>query len=45
MIATYPVTLLFMAYATDYLPLLSGLRDDPARLNPATNTRSSRLGS
>jgi antigen flippase len=38
-IATYLVTLVFTAYATDYLPLLSGLRDDPARLNQATNTQ------
>jgi enterobacterial common antigen flippase len=38
-IATYLVTLVFTAYATDYLPLLSGLRDDPTRLNEATNTQ------
>lgn len=38
-IGTYLVTLVFTAYATDYLPLLSGLRDDSARLNQATNTQ------
>jgi enterobacterial common antigen flippase len=38
-IATYLVTLIFTAYATDYLPLLSGLRDDRPRLNQATNTQ------
>jgi PST family polysaccharide transporter len=38
-IATYLVTLVYTAYATDFMPLLSSLRDDPVRLNQATNTQ------
>jgi PST family polysaccharide transporter len=38
-LSTYPVTLVYAAYATDYLPLLGGLRRDSQRLNEAANTQ------
>ena len=38
-IATYYVSFVFAALATDYLPLLSGLAGDTARMNRAANTQ------
>jgi antigen flippase len=38
-VASSSLSFLFAALATDYMPLLSGLADDPLRLNHAANTQ------
>ena len=38
-IATYYVSFIFAALATDYLPLVSGMAEDEVRLNQAANTQ------